>query len=62
MSETAKPREAISQAAARQQLKSCVTGPIAEMPLLRQSLLFAELSLISYMSHHEVLESIEKLG
>jgi triacylglycerol lipase len=43
-------------------LRSVVTGPIAEMSLLRQSLLFAELSYISYMSRGEAGTFANEMG
>ena len=42
--------------------KSKLTGPIAELSLLRQSVLFAEVSMISYMSIEECNIAAGKLG
>lgn len=43
-------------------LFSRLTGPIAEMTLLQQSLLFAELSQISYMPPDPALSCVRKIG
>lgn len=43
-------------------LRSVVTGPIAEMSLLRQSLLFAELSYVSYMPRGEAGRFANQMG
>ena len=58
-----------SAAAAQQQewfhgidLFSRLTGPIAELTLLQQSLLFAELSQIAYMPPGPALSCVQKIG
>lgn len=51
-----------SQAEARRELQSRLTGPIGQLSFLRQSLLFAELSLVAYMDHENAAKASETLG
>jgi triacylglycerol lipase len=51
-----------SQAEARRQLQSHLDGPISGLSLLRQSLLFAELSMVAYMDHENARKATGSLG
>lgn len=55
-------RERVSVQVSRQTWNSRLAGPIGEMPFLRRSLLFAELSAIAYMGDPEVRPVAAEVG
>ena len=63
MAKRKKPPENLSQKQAKQiQLHSSIDRPIAEMTFLERSLLFAEISMISYLQPKECTQVARRLG
>ena len=61
--QTRNPKEPLQNKKANEfAFKSRLTGPISELSLLRRSLLFAEISMISYLSIEECNVAAGKLG